>query len=797
MLHSNRPVVSILAAILLPAIIVGSEHKHPITVEDCVRTRRILSEGLGQPLPIELSPDGLHLAYIVKAPNVETNRNDYQLYVRDLNRVGYRETGRLLLQADRISGIKWIGSHKLVARVARRVVRRIENELEIIDTTTMELRKLEFPVPPDQVSISSDGKVIAFSALATPEAPPIAQAMAQSGDERGYPIMFGNGWNEWNRTSREYEIYLGKITDNEKIEASKLYFRGPENAPRRSSLLSVLDLKLAPDGKYLLIKYSAEALPDSWRDHPLVKELRGLGARGDTYLLGLYEIATEQLRVAFNYPGAFLTASWAQDSRAYSVISPSPLGSPEEKKETKAASSFGRLSYYLIRFNHVFAVDLKSGLVTTVTHRDSGKPGYFQFMSDAPLLWSSRNDMIVRTSEKSISRFQMLDNAWRETARFDLPPDNSFRSLLASNGQVLVGVSQTATTPPDLFMLDLATRRTVLLTDLNPEYRGIALGDVERIEWANRFGSRCVGKLIKPVGYEPHRRYPLVLMANYIDDDYFISDAHYTTAFAPQSLASAGFVVLMTQYPREDKFPRGEFPGEMGQAFNWVSMMETAIDLLAEKGIVDRDQVGIIGFSRTSWLVDFMLTHSSYKITAASSADSGLYTYGGYFRYNRSLQLLRGDDIQVGGPPYGSTRKYWLEYAPPFNAEQITTPLLMEYTGTAEHGFEFFIALGRLGKPVEFFRYPNGEHPLDTPFERLASLQRNVDWFRFWMQSYEGKAPDYDPDQYVRWHKLRDQQQWNDRMRSQGKDPGLEFLRQTAPGASPQPRDRAPAAMVH
>jgi hypothetical protein len=108
--------------------------------------------------------------------------------------------------------------------------------------------------------------------------------------------------------------------------------------------------------------------------------------------------------------------------------------------------------------------------------------------------------------------------------------------------------------------------------------------------------------------------------------------------------------------------------------------------------------------------------------------------------------------------------------------------------------YEFFAALSRQGKPGELYFYPKGEHALDTPLERTASLQRNVDWFRFWMQGYEGKAPDYDPEQYLRWRRLREQQQWNERMRAQGKDPSAEFLRETTPGATLGNIEPAPAA---
>ncbi|MEI9978380.1 MAG: hypothetical protein WDN23_05165 [Edaphobacter sp.] len=41
-----------------------------------------------------------------------------------------------------------------------------------------------------------------------------------------------------------------------------------------------------------------------------------------------------------------------------------------------------------------------------------------------------------------------------------------------------------------------------------------------------------------------------------------------------------------------------------------------------------------------------------------------------------------------------------------------------------------------LQKPVELYFYPNEVHQLDHPKARVASLQRNVDWFRFWLQGY-------------------------------------------------------------
>ena len=41
-----------------------------------------------------------------------------------------------------------------------------------------------------------------------------------------------------------------------------------------------------------------------------------------------------------------------------------------------------------------------------------------------------------------------------------------------------------------------------------------------------------------------------------------------------------------------------------------MAAYEGAIDYLDEKGMIDRARVGILGFSRTVWKVEYTLTHS-------------------------------------------------------------------------------------------------------------------------------------------------------------------------------------------
>jgi hypothetical protein len=76
-------------------------------------------------------------------------------------------------------------------------------------------------------------------------------------------------------------------------------------------------------------------------------------------------------------------------------------------------------------------------------------------------------------------------------------------------------------------------------------------------------------------------------------------------------------------------------------------------------------------------------------------------------------------------------------------------------SGDLTASLEVFTALSRLNKAVELYFYPDDVHQPNLPQTRLATLQRNVDWYRFWLQGYERPNPE-DPDQYKRWEHLRE-----------------------------------------
>jgi hypothetical protein len=289
-------------------------------------------------------------------------------------------------------------------------------------------------------------------------------------------------------------------------------------------------------------------------------------------------------------------------------------------------------------------------------------------------------------------------------------------------------------------------------------------------------GYEIDGLLIKPPNYSSMLRYPLVIQTKPVYGQFLCDTGQdHFPSFAPQPIADAGILYLAriqrNDYRRESDeahYPEG-YPGHIAEAAFQMALWDDAVDLLDKKGMIDASKVGIVGFSRSGWYTEFSLAHGRTRYAAATSTDNVKYSLGEYWLLHSNLTLHPYDEI-YGGPPYGKTLQNWLDYSISFNFTKIHTPLLMEemgygvpYTSTFAPPlhlgipYEIFVGLTQLNKPVEFYYYPNEDHQPDHPLARLASLQRNVDWYRFWLQEYERPHP-LDSNQYVRWQAMRNTQ---------------------------------------
>lgn len=324
-------------------------------------------------------------------------------------------------------------------------------------------------------------------------------------------------------------------------------------------------------------------------------------------------------------------------------------------------------------------------------------------------------------------------------------------SLIGHHRAVCIG--EASMIPPAPTLVELGNGGTRTLAELNPQLAYNELSPVTELRWRNRYGAETNGYLIRPLRHRPGRRCPLLILA-YGFEGKFVTQAEHITSYPAQVFAREGFAVLMVNYPRYDDWPGRNYErGSIAEGYSPVASLEAIVGRLTKEGLVDSTRIGMAGHSYGGFWTEFTLAHSRI-LHAASVTDGGGYNPGQYW-FSGSHSLREVHEHVLAGPPYGTTLKNWIKFSPALNAHRVRAPVLMEFASYgALFGLEMFTALRRHDVPVEMIVYPNEGHIFTDPEHRLRSMQRNLDWFRFWLLGAED-ADSSRREQYARWRRMR------------------------------------------
>lgn len=731
--------------------------KRPVTPRDCVTVRYLFTDNSAQ-RSIQLNPQSTRVAYLVKSPNLVLNQNDIQLYVKDVTE-NAGDSPRMLLAGTSIAELEWLADGKHIVVLAKAHGRA---SVVQVDTATGH-RKVLARVARDirEYSIDDAGDVLVF-ATEEPNRDQTEMERRTSTDiAQGYRISFQStptGAFPRRRLFVTRKRRNAMWSAPQPISVLSPFTRRPLMA---FPYLTTLHLSLSPNGRSVLVNYvdDGEQMPATWKASPYVQLLRKNGFPGILPTL-LIDLVNGNAKLAVDSPWISNSPLWSKDSKSFVVSAVSPAGSRWENDDTQN----GRIG---AEQAHLFQVEAETGKTTFVALRaaDGAKQ---------PLFWSRAGALVLHTVDDKIAIYSQRNGQWTRDSSFPIPlPDNYRFAELASDGSIVVGDYQNATTPPEIFRFAKGQNGILTIARLNPQFDLLTLAPVQKIQWETSTGFPIEGFLFTPPAYIAGKRYPLVIQTK-PDEGQFVCDTgqnHYPS-FAPQPIANAGILYLIRTYPptwkqkdEEAHYPKG-YPGGIAEAAFQADVWESAIKSLDERGFVDPAKVGIIGFSRSGWYTEFALTNSSIRYKAATLADNVQYSVSEYWLLH-SQGILRGWDSMYGGPPYGSTLKNWTDFSISFNVDKIRTPILMEEMGygvpydnakapplNLADKWDLYTGLVRLKKPVELYYYPNEGHQPDHPQARLATLQRNLDWYRFWLEDYERPSPS-DPEQYIRWRSLK------------------------------------------
>ncbi len=278
------------------------------------------------------------------------------------------------------------------------------------------------------------------------------------------------------------------------------------------------------------------------------------------------------------------------------------------------------------------------------------------------------------------------------------------------------------------------------LVEVNPELRGLELGDLKPVSWKSFDGAKIWGLLLTPPGYKAGTRIPLVVYCHggpiggvtYGLFPQFMHIPGQVDPYPVEAMASAGMAILFPM-------PRGGsgygVAGFRAIVKSWGEVdykdIMTGVDAMVERGIADPNRLGVMGGSYGGFMTNWIVTQTS-RFKAASSACSLSDLAQMYY-------LSEGGDFMTEyfGLPWEEGESM-AKHSPITYVQNVTTPLLIQHgeldfrvpVGQAK---EFYRALKALNKTVELDIYPRGGHVnFEPPLER-EYWRRNLKWFTHWL----------------------------------------------------------------
>jgi dipeptidyl aminopeptidase/acylaminoacyl peptidase len=507
------------------------------------------------------------------------------------------------------------------------------------------------------------------------------------------------------REARRYnpaQIWVQPVTDTVRTQLTQTSYshRNATVSPDGQWIAFVADAELRTDSVVQAERDSVSAQPFSHErdaEHRNEADIFVISAKGG-----------EPRRIT-RQPGSEVNIAWSPDSRSISFVS-----SPHRTVS-----------------NRLYIVDVNGGEPRNVIGDWQYEPGSYEWLPNGEIMLTASiggRTAILRVSPRS-GRITEVVGGRRRISNV------SYDQRFSKVAYVATSVDR----PTELYIADIDGRNERQLTRFNEALnREIAWPEAERFTYTSVGGLEIEAWLQKPYGYDPSKKYPLVL--------YIHGGPHsaYGEGWFDEfhNITGAGMWVLYTN-PRGSSGYGADFTfstrGRWGLE-DYEDIMK-AVDIAAQRPDVDSTRMGVTGGSYGGFMTAWITTKTNrFK---AAQADRMISNWISWYGSSDAQGLT---EWEFFGKPWENLELYE-QLSPIRYVQNVRTPTLIvqseeDHRTPMADAEQWFMSLRRQNVPVEFIRYPRSNHDLSRtgePWLLVDRLGRLRQWFSYWLQG-EGSA---------------------------------------------------------
>ena len=341
--------------------------------------------------------------------------------------------------------------------------------------------------------------------------------------------------------------------------------------------------------------------------------------------------------------------------------------------------------------------------------------------------WSpDGKDIYFTTAEGLTSKLYKVSAAGGKPVEISLGKDFVFGNFsMTDDGSKWLVTGGTLSQPSIVYLTQADAKMPKRVFEDHDRMSEFNIAKSEAITWKGADNWEIEGVLTYPLNYQAGQRYPMILQVHGGPHGRFSANFNQ----GAQIWAARGYAVL-----------QGNPRGSSGRTFAFSNANQNdwggkdfqdlmkGVDHVINLGVADADRLAVMGGSYGGFMTFWTVTQTPRFKAAIGHA--GISDWYSFFGQTDIPNLL---EFGFGGLPSQSKATYE-RWSPIEYATKVTTPLLITHGENdlrvpIPQADEYYRLLKKLGKTVEFLRYPREGHGITEPIHRLHLDAEQEKWF--------------------------------------------------------------------
>ncbi|MEM9532121.1 MAG: S9 family peptidase [Pseudomonadota bacterium] len=392
-----------------------------------------------------------------------------------------------------------------------------------------------------------------------------------------------------------------------------------------------------------------------------------------------------------------------------------PTLSPDGK--SLAYLAMARPGFEADQFN-VRLRDLSGGATRTLTGNWDRSPSSMAFSADGESLIMNAQDVGQKTLWK-------LDVTSGKIERFS---EETYVSAFDIAGDQVVYAQDTLTSPSELYATRVGGSPTQLTRFGETSLEGVEMGDYEQFSFSGAGGDTVYGFVVKPVGFNARRAYPVAFLIHGGPQGSFSNHFHYR--WNPQTYAGAGYAVVMIDFHGSTGYGQA-FTDSISGDWGGKPLEDLKLGLAAATDhyeFLDGDRVCALGASYGGYMINWIAGNWPDRFDCLVNHDGVFDTRSMYY----TTEELWFVEWENGGPYFQRTDAFE-KHNPARFVDRWQTPMLvihgqLDYRVPVGQGIGAFTALQRRGIDSRFLYFPDENHWVLKPHNSIRWHQEVNGW---------------------------------------------------------------------